>query len=159
MPNEDLITKIAFNEWDFLPDLDLYMDQLLLYVNRCVPEKMRDQELTKSMVNNYIKQDVIPRPNGKRYGKEHIAELSMLTLLKEILPIQQCALLLKDLREKENPEEIYQSFLSLLNNAFLDYSKQIENLETVDKSTSALYFSVVSYLTRRIALRFIEEQN
>ncbi len=159
MPNEDLITKIAFNEWDFLPDLDLYMDQLLLYVNRCVPEKMRDQELTKSMVNNYIKQDVIPRPNGKRYGKEHIAELSMLTLLKEILPIQQCTLLLKDLREKENPEEIYQSFLSLLNNAFLDYSKQIENLETVDKSTSALYFSVVSYLTRRIALRFIEEQN
>ncbi|HHU53052.1 MAG TPA: DUF1836 domain-containing protein [Clostridiaceae bacterium] len=144
-------------EWDLLPDIELYMDQLLSYVNRQVPEMMRDQELTKSMVNNYIKQQIIPRPNGKRYTRQHIAELSYLLMLKEVLPIQQCKELFEQLKIGEQVEQNYTKFLNLLDGILLGGAEDLTGISGKDTSSEALRYALLSYVTRRIALFLINQ--
>ncbi|MGB4609246.1 MAG: DUF1836 domain-containing protein [Saccharofermentanales bacterium] len=144
-------------EWDSLPDIELYMDQLLSYVNRQIPEMMRDQELTKSMVNNYIKQQIIPRPNGKRYNKQHIAELSYLLMLKEVLPIQQCKELFEQLKIGDQVEQNYTDFLNLLDEILLGGADDLTKISGKDTGPEALRFALLSYVMRRIALFLINK--
>lgn len=144
-------------EWDSLPDIELYMDQLLSYVNRQIPEMMRDQELTKSMVNNYIKQQIIPRPNGKRYNKQHIAELSYLLMLKEVLPIQQCKELFEQLKIGDQVEQNYTDFLNLLDSILLEGADDLTKISGKDTGSEALRFALLSYVMRRIALFLINK--
>ena len=75
--------------WERLPDIDLYMDQVLLLVDRSLRgfPGYGERGLTASMVNNYVKQGVLPPPVKKRYGREHLACLLMICVLKPALPI------------------------------------------------------------------------
>ena len=78
--------------WEQLPDLGLYMDQVITFLDRqlaCLrPCPGREERvLTPAMINNYVKQRVIPRPNGKKYDREHLAALLMVCALKQVLPI------------------------------------------------------------------------
>jgi len=78
--------------WDKLPDLGLYMDQVITFLERhlaCLHpcRGPKDRVLTPAMINNYVKQRVIPRPNGKKYDREHMAALLMVCALKQVLPI------------------------------------------------------------------------
>lgn len=67
-----------------LPDLELYMDQLITYVSGATAllETSVDKPLTASMVNNYVKQGVMPRPQNKRYNRAHVAYLLAICILK-----------------------------------------------------------------------------
>lgn len=155
---EQILREKRPQKWDLLPDIELYMDQLLSYVNRQVPEIMRDQELTKSMVNNYIKQRIIPRPNGKRYTKQHIAELSYLLMLKEVLPIQQCKELFEQLKIGDQVEPNYTKFLNLLDEILLGGADDLTKISGQDTVFEALRFALLSYVTRRIALFLINQE-
>ena len=63
--------KVMFKEkrpepWDAIPDIDLYMDQVLNYMQRQHLGLKIDEKLTSSMVNNYTKQGVMPKAKGKK---------------------------------------------------------------------------------------------
>ena len=77
--------------WDRLPELDLYMDQVITLMNKELgPFAVSDERLlTPSMINNYVKMDLIPKPVKKRYNREHIAYLLAITLMKQVLTISQ----------------------------------------------------------------------
>ena len=81
--------ELRLPTWDRLPDIDLYMDQVLLLVDRCLRgfPGYEERGLTASMVNNYVKQGVLPPPVKKRYGRDHLACLLMICVLKPALPI------------------------------------------------------------------------
>lgn len=146
-------------EWELLPDIELYMDQLLSYVNRQIPEQMRDQELTKSMVNNYIKQQIISRPNGKRYTRQHIAELSYIMMLKEVIPIQQCKELFDLLEIEDQMRVVYEKFQNMLDETLLDTSEKLAAMKSENSiADSALRFALISYSARRAALYLINSQ-
>jgi hypothetical protein len=56
-------------EWDRLPEIYLYMDQVLTYMNKQLQLYARDENsnlLTSSMINNYVKDGVLPRPEQKK---------------------------------------------------------------------------------------------
>ena len=63
--------------WDELPDLDLYMDQVLSLIHRYLgPEESPDGKgLTSSMVNHYVKMHIMPPPEKKKYNRIHLAYL------------------------------------------------------------------------------------
>lgn len=88
LPNEseyvELIRSFHLPRFSELPDIDIYMDQLLTYIDRCLrPLVAADEKLlTSSMVNNYVKQRIIPMPERKRYGREHLAYLIVICLMK-----------------------------------------------------------------------------
>ena len=61
--------------WGDLPDIDLYMDQLISYMPRQLIRFDDRNALTSAMVNNYIKDGLVPRAKGKRYGPIHLGYL------------------------------------------------------------------------------------
>lgn len=78
--------------WHELPDLNLYMDQVLTYINDTLgvietEDDDRGSLLTAAMINNYVKHSLIPKPKKKRYQREHIACLFVYVLLKPVLSL------------------------------------------------------------------------
>lgn len=79
-------------KWEELPELDLYMDQVLTLIDRYLSPVIQPEKhtlLTSSMVNNYVKLGLIPAPEKKRYSKQHVAFLVAITLLKQVLTIPE----------------------------------------------------------------------
>ena len=103
--------------WEELPDFDIYMDQLITLVERYLSLIKNQQEpvITPSMVNNYVKLKLIPKPEKKRYGKVHLAYLIAITLLKQVLSISEV---------KEGIE--YQAGISGLKEAFDLFCDELE---------------------------------
>lgn len=68
-----------------LPQLDLYMDQMISYIGVHVDPILPtdDKGLTAYMVNNYVKQGIVPKPKTKRYRPEHVAYIIVVTIMKQ----------------------------------------------------------------------------
>jgi hypothetical protein len=60
------------------PDIDLYMDQVITFMEKKYPRR----PLTKTMINNYTKDRILPPPIRKKYSREHLMLLSLLQVLK-----------------------------------------------------------------------------
>ena len=73
-----------------IPEIELYMDQVTRFMDQHLEHNKRTQEdkiLTKTMINNYTKNRLLPPPKNKRYSKEHIILLIYIYYLKNVLPI------------------------------------------------------------------------
>ena len=88
------IEKLILPKWEEIPNIDLYMDQIITYLDNslCTIIKSNDADtnnriITKTMINNYVKQNIIPAPVNKKYNKIHIAELIVICILKEVYSI------------------------------------------------------------------------
>lgn len=83
--------------WEELPSIPLYMDQVILYLGESLELFQGEGEpslLTSSMINNYVKNGLIPHPQKKKYAKEHLAGLMAVCMLKQVLSIQDVKTLL-----------------------------------------------------------------
>lgn len=141
----DSVKAILPEKYDSLPDIDLYMDQLLEYITRTPISISGDEKLTSSMVNNYIKSGVIPRANGKRYSKEHIADLSMIIRLKQVLSINDTGFLMELL--KNTDEHYYDTFRDTLSDELISISKRVEEFNG-PKEALALKLAIASYISQ-----------
>ena len=75
--------------WKELPEFDIYMDQLITLVRKYLSVLFEEEDavITSSMINNYVKAGLIPKPEKKRYNAQHIASLIVITLMKQMLSI------------------------------------------------------------------------
>ena len=93
-----------------MPNIDLYMDQVTTFMDEHLSDVKRyedDKILTKTMINNYTKNDLLPPPVKKKYSKEHIYVLTFIYYLKNILSISDIQKLLNPLTDKFfNKEEL-----------------------------------------------------
>ena len=80
--------------WEELPDLALYMDQIISYMPRQLIHFDEGEALTSAMVNNYIKDGLVPRAEGKRYGPVHLGYLTAVCALKKVLSVRDIGTLL-----------------------------------------------------------------
>ncbi len=87
-------TRLVLPEWEMIPDIGLYMDQVITLMERTFSPALPKGEITKSMVNNYVKVELIPRPVGKKYDREHLALLMMIGVLKQALSMESVAQML-----------------------------------------------------------------
>lgn len=107
---EDMIKSILdkFSRIDYirpseLPDIDLYMDQVTTFMERRLQDKKRyesDKILTKTMINNYAKNDLLPPPAKKKYSKDHMLLLVFIYYFKSILSISDIQKILGPISEK-----------------------------------------------------------
>ncbi len=104
-------------EWDGFPDIGLYMDQLISYMPRQLIHYGEGEALTSAMVNNYIKDGAMPRAEGKRYSRTHLAYLTALCALKQVLSVKDAGLLLAAAAQGHTPRELYQQFCMELDRA------------------------------------------
>ena len=80
--------------WKDLPDIALYMDQLISYMPRQLIRFDEGNALTSAMVNNYIKDGLVPRAEGKRYGPVHLGYLTAVVALKQVLTVRDIGALM-----------------------------------------------------------------
>lgn len=84
------IKKISYIKPNEIPDIDLYMDQVTTFMDQHLEETKRyseDKLLTKTMINNYTKNDLLPSPVKKKYSKDHMVLLIFIYYLKNFLSI------------------------------------------------------------------------
>lgn len=108
--NKDLLNSIlaSLNRIDHIkpeaiPDIDLYMDQVTTFMDgNLAPAKRNpdDKILTKTMINNYTKDGLLPPPEKKKYSKEHLLLLIFIYYFKNILSINDLHHILDPLAEK-----------------------------------------------------------
>ena len=103
--------------WEELPEIELYLDQVLLYVNQvCAPiSPNKDKGLTASMVNNYVKNGYLTKPDKKKYQRQQIARLIAITTLKSVFSIQEIAQTLNTLQTQASSDQLYDAFVDYMN--------------------------------------------
>ena len=107
----------SYPKWEDIPNIDLYLDQVLLYVNQvCAPVSPdKDKGLTASMVNNYVKNGYLTKPDKKKYQRKQIARLIAITTLKSVFSIQEIAQTLNTLQTQASSDQLYDAFVNYMN--------------------------------------------
>ncbi|MGN0693277.1 MAG: DUF1836 domain-containing protein [Oscillospiraceae bacterium] len=123
--------------WNELPDLELYMDQVITLINKYIAPLSADTDapLTPSMINNYVKLDILPAPVKKKYSRIHISRLIMICVFKPILPIPLIGTLIDILLKTRSDEEMFNYFCEHYELAFAKTNEIIrESLDGISKS-------------------------
>ncbi|WP_308688204.1 DUF1836 domain-containing protein [Streptococcus oralis] len=110
-------SNFSYPKWEDIPNIDLYLDQVLLYVNQvCAPiSPDKDKGLTASMVNNYVKHGYLTKPDKKKYQRKQIARLIAITTLKSVFSIQEIAQTLNTLQTQASSDQLYDAFVDYMN--------------------------------------------
>ena len=110
-------SNFSYPKWEDIPNIDLYLDQVLLYVNQvCAPiSPDKDKGLTASMVNNYVKHGYLTKPDKKKYQRKQIARLIAITTLKSVFSIQEIAQTLNSLQTQASSDQLYDAFVNYMN--------------------------------------------
>ena len=110
-------SNFSYPKWEDSPNIDLYLDQVLLYVNQvCAPiSPDKDKGLTASMVNNYVKHGYLTKPDKKKYQRKQIARLIAITTLKSVFSIQEIAQTLNTLQTQASSDQLYDAFVDYMN--------------------------------------------
>lgn len=104
--------------WQELPDLDLYMDQVIGVLEKHLSVFFGEEKiLTSTMINNYVKNRLLPPPVNKKYNRTHLARLYQLCILKSFMQLSDAAALLEAMEKNGTPEEAYRRFCHALSDA------------------------------------------
>lgn len=99
--------------WETLPDMELYMDQVISLVNRylnLIPQDETNPVITASAVNNYVRLRLMPAPERKRYSRRHMACVIMICVLKQSLSLAEIQRILPREMSEENVRQVYNDF-------------------------------------------------
>jgi hypothetical protein len=105
---DDMLKKLELIQADEVPDIDLYMDQVITFMESHLGKLKRmpeDKVLTKTMINNYAKNGFLPSPEKKKYSKNHVLLLTLIYYFKKVLSISDIASLLDNVTEKHFPQD------------------------------------------------------
>ncbi len=143
--------------WEDLPDIALYMDQLISYMPRQLIRFDGGPALTSAMVNNYIKDGLVPRAEGKRYGPIHLGYLTAVVALKQVLSVRDIGALMAAGRALEKtPPQQYAYFRDALDRALSDTAQSIDpEADQSDLAKMALDFAVRSYANQLACQRVL----
>lgn len=120
-------SEIDYVGYNDIPDIDLYIDQVTSFIDSHLESVKRnpdDKTLTKTMINNYTKNNVLPSPNKKKYSKNHILTLIFIYYLKTFLSIKDVKAIMEPVTEK--------FFNSDDDMSFTDIYKEIVDIELAD---------------------------
>lgn len=154
-----------------LPDLDLYIDQILTLFEERMGQSRRkesDKILTKSMVNNYSKEKLIRPIKGKKYSREQVLQILLIFYLKSTLSIgdikQVMQKLMAEGQDADSLEQIFSHFektqesLAVLSDSILQGIGEHfgPDLDTNDLAAVLLGLSSMSYFLQRAAEQVVD---
>lgn len=126
------VSRIDYIKPEDLPNIDLYMDQVTTFMENQLASTKRypdDKILTKTMINNYAKNKLLPPPEKKRYSREHLLMLIFIYYFKNILSINDIQTLLDPITEKYFKSTNDKDMAYIYNEVFSMERAQIEHLK------------------------------
>ena len=160
--NENII-HTSLPTWNEFPDIGLYMDQVLVlmekYIGNIICDYGKEKFLTPSMINNYVKLNVLPAPENKKYTRTHLAYLIIICLMKQSLSISSISNIMKIQLTYRSLEEVYAIFCSCYINTLNNFLKAGSlSLDSLDYRNSndklnipILEIGIISSITKIIA--------
>ena len=141
----DTFSGLDYIRPEDIPNIDLYMDQVTTFMEDHLKKTRRypdDKILTKTMINNYAKNDLLPPPTKKKYSREHMLVLIFIYYFKNLLSITDIQSLLKPLTNKYfkngkdfGMEEVYKEVFSLEKGELDKLRRDMEEKYAVSKET------------------------
>ncbi|QOD86410.1 DUF1836 domain-containing protein [Weissella viridescens] len=122
--------------WDTLPGIDLYLDQVIELINGYLaPVTPADEKkiLTASMLNNYVKQDLMPAPVKKKYSRQHLVFLIVITLMKQTFTLSEIKSVLTEALAHQSIKAFYDAFCDKQEKAL----HFVENFQTTESEMAA----------------------
>lgn len=126
------ISRIDYIKPEDIPNIDLYMDQVTTFMEEQLSSSKRypeDKILTKTMINNYAKNNLLPSPEKKRYSREHLLLLIFIYYFKNILSINDIQTLLGPITEKYFRSDSEMDLTAIYNEVFSMEKEQVELLK------------------------------
>lgn len=127
------LTKIEYIKPKDIPNLDLYMDQVTTFMDKRLRATTRnpgdDKVLTKTMINNYAKNELLPSPEKKKYSKEHMLLLIFIYYYKNILSIGDIQTLFAPITRKFFKSENGYGLEEIYNEVFSMEKEEVEKLK------------------------------
>ena len=112
VPADDLL-KYHCPRWHELPEIELYVDQVVTMLQSNLITLMKDKDVpvvTASMINNYVKQGVLEAPVKKKYNKKHLAYLFVICMFKRMMSISEIGESINIIQKVYSPEDAYNLF-------------------------------------------------
>ena len=128
----DWVSGIGYIKPEDIPNIDLYMDQVTTFMEEQLAHSKRYQEdkiLTKTMINNYAKNNLLPSPVKKRYSREHLLVLIFIYYFKNILSINDIQTLLNPITDKYFKSQEKLDLTAIYEEVFSMEKEQIEVLK------------------------------
>ena len=139
------LQSIGYVKPEDIPNIDLYMDQITTFMDSQLEASKRhadDKILTKTMINNYAKNDLLPPPEKKKYSKEHVLTLIFIYYLKNILSISDIQSILNPITDNYfgnkdgfNMEDVYNEVFHLENEESQKLLKDLGKKYNIANST------------------------
>ena len=153
--------EVEMIPWSSFPELDLYMDQVITLMNRQLEPLYveSDRPLTPSMINNYVKDGVMPRPDHKKYTREHLTVLSLICMLKPEFALPEIRELVTALGRYYPTEEIYSAFCTAQATHLREAAAQLEPVEAMSEAARyrlAMELALEANAKRIAATRLLE---
>ena len=131
---EEQLTTYSLPKWDMLPDIDLYMDQVISIIEKYLKIYIKvtgsEKIITSSMINNYVKLSIIPSPNKKKYSRIHLAYLLVICTLKQTLNMATIQKIMPVNLTEQDVMNTYNSFIKNQHKAYMyvvEHTKAVSN--------------------------------
>lgn len=125
---EHYLNNYKLPAWKELPDIGLYMDQVIAllgqYLDFIPIEDSKDKPVTPTTINNYVRLKVMPAPEKRKYYRVHIAFLIMIFTLKQGISINGLQQLLPSTADEEEVRIFYTSYIARLQEVGNFYTAQ-----------------------------------
>ena len=126
------ISSLSYIKPEDLPNIDLYMDQVTTFMEGQLASTKRypeDKVLTKTMINNYAKNSLLPSPEKKKYSRDHLLVLIFIYYFKNILSINDIQTLFQPITEKYFKGSDGKDMAYIYNEVFGMEKNHIEQME------------------------------
>ena len=137
------IENFHIPRWNELPSVDLYLDQVVIFINSCLSpyiffnndyKKGENELLTKTMINNYVKNNLIEAPVKKQYSRIQLAKLFVICVLKQVYSMQDIKNLINIALTDSDIKIAYDKFCKSFEQALLcTYTRK----DFIDKHSSS----------------------
>ena len=129
---DKFITDYHLPEWNAIPDLGLYMDQVIVLLEQYLsfipaPTGTKERFVTSSTINNYVRLKIMPAPVKRKYHRVHIAYLIMILTMKQSLSISDVQKVIPPDSSEEEVRAVYQDYSEKFRRLALFFNQQVQS--------------------------------
>ena len=164
MEIENQPSPIRLPRWEELPDIDLYMDQVLRLTEKHL-SVLGIKPVTAAMINNYVKLKLLPAPIGKKYTRQHVAFIFAIAILKDVFEIIQIREGILVETQILGLKQAYNLFVTEVENAVRMIELQGQKAQpmalmegTLDEENRILKLAALSFAAQRYTKYLINQQ-
>ncbi|EHL99132.1 hypothetical protein HMPREF9103_01137 [Lentilactobacillus parafarraginis F0439] len=129
-------SQLTLPLYNDLPNFNLYMDQVIDEVNQYL-QPLTGTKITKSMINSYVKQGLVDRPEKKRYARSHLAEILVVSVMKQILSLDTIKQAMTIALKLDPIDKAYNQFIEVFNTELTQI--KTTNLSATDYQRMAVH--------------------